>query len=74
MEYTTGQRLFFPPTVWRQTWSRCETGVNQACYCTAHCDLGQRIMMVPQPKKRPEAIVANSFQFAPNHYTQPKRR
>ncbi len=27
-------------------------------------DLGQRIMMVPQPEKRPEAKVASSFQPA----------
>lgn len=39
------------------TRSRCETGVDQACYCTALCNLGQRIMMVPQPKKRPEALL-----------------
>ena len=31
---TAGQRLFFPPTVCGTTRSRCETGADQACYCT----------------------------------------
>lgn len=46
-----------PPTVCGTTRSRCETGANRACYCTRRSDLGQRIMMVPQPEKRPEAVV-----------------
>jgi hypothetical protein len=62
--FTTGFCFYKnPPTVCGTTRSRCETGANRACYCTRRIDLGQRIMMVPQPERRSEAsvqVISNS--------------